>query len=178
MKRETIERLSMDLSAGQLNEDVQALLSEYIAEHPETNKWLLDIQEIYKKTDSAISAKIAPAGTAGKIKLPLKFKFWPIARQVAVIIFAAFIGASIGRCTKKPVVEIKKEYVQVLASSPQIANRSGFNIDNLGEGFWRDKITAILNPSPAKVQTSYNNGTSLFELLERYRQYIKEKHYE
>jgi hypothetical protein len=174
MKREAIERLAVDLSAGQLNEDIQALFNEYVAEHPETNKWLLDMQEIYKTTESAIISKIETGSTAVQVQIPHFSKWQPIARWAAVIILAAFIGASVGRWTKKPVLEIKKEFIKVQIYQAQ-TNKSVFNIDNLSEGFWRDKITVMLNPSSAKEQTSYNNGASL---LDRYTQYIKEKHYE
>jgi hypothetical protein len=178
MEREAIERLAMDLSAGELNEDVQTLFKEYLSEHPKTNKWLQDTQKLYERTEAAISAKIDTAYTGVeetpvKMKLPLKLKWCPIARWAAVIIFTAFLGASIGRWTKKPVLE--KEFIRVPASSTHTVKRQGFNLDDLSEGFWRDKVTAMLNPSPAKMQTSSNAGPSL---LERYKQYIKERHYE
>ena len=158
----------------QLNEDVQALLSEYVAEHPETENWLLDIQEIYRNTESAIISRIETDSKAVEVRMPCFSKWLPIVRWAAVIILAAFIGASVGRWTKKPVIDIKKEYIRAPVSQTQ-TNRSVFNIDNLGEGFWKDKITAMLNPPPAKVQAGSNDSTSL---LEKYRQYIREKHYE
>jgi len=173
MKREAIERLAVDLSAGQLNEDIQALLSEYIAEHPETNQWLVNMQEIYKTTESAIISKIETDSTTVKVQIPHFSKWQPIARWVAVITLAVFIGVSVGRWSKKPVLETRKEFTKVFTSQAQ-TNKYVFNIDNLGEGFWKDKITAMLNTSPAKMQESSNNSS----LLEKYKQYIKEKHYE
>ena len=55
MNCEQIERLAMDSAAEQLNEDVEALLQEYLTEHSEANKLFLDMQEIYENTKVAFN---------------------------------------------------------------------------------------------------------------------------
>ena len=60
MEREAIEKLAMDSAAGQLNEDAETLLKEYLAEHPEAKKWFQDMQEIYANIQVAFNEKTAP----------------------------------------------------------------------------------------------------------------------
>ena len=54
MEREIIERLAVDLAAGELNEDVEALFRSYLAEHSEADKWAQDMLQVYEKTETAI----------------------------------------------------------------------------------------------------------------------------
>ena len=58
MKRERIERLAIDCAARELNEDSEVLFKTYLTEHPDANKWALDIWDIYEKTKEAIDAEI------------------------------------------------------------------------------------------------------------------------
>ena len=46
MEREAIERLAMDSAAGELNQDAEALLRTYLAEHPQANEWAEDMLQI------------------------------------------------------------------------------------------------------------------------------------
>jgi hypothetical protein len=172
MEREAIERLAIDLSAGELNEDAQALFNEYLAGHPEANKWLLDMQETINQTQAAFNAKTASTKPTA-IKPPLQLKWLTFIRWAAVIAIAVCIGAAAGRWSKPAVPQQKPPQVTASIDSP--AKRQGFNLDDLGEGIWRDKVTAMLNPPPQKIHKDYVPGPSMWE---KYRQYIKERHYE
>ena len=103
MEREQIERLAIDSAAGELNEDVQALFDEYLAGHPETKTYVQDMLGIYEKTDAAVVAKTQPAvetdlNTANiSVGSRSRVLWLPIASWAAVVIFAAFVGITVGR---------------------------------------------------------------------------------
>ncbi len=172
MNPETIERLAIDSASGQLSEDVEALLREYLAEHPEENKYFLEMQAIYNKTQIAFDSKITFINQPAENKIPIKFNYFPIIRWAAVIVIAACIGVIAGRISKQDVPQQESKLVVASATSTP---KTGFNLDDLGEGFWRNKITAMLNPSPERIQREYNSSPSL---LEKYRSYLKEKNHE
>jgi hypothetical protein len=177
MKRDIIERLAMDSAAGELNKDMEALFREYLAEHFEAKKWAENLSDVFEKTEAAIAAKIEPADAesnhvAIKIKPISQFKWWLLARWAAVIIFAACIGAAVGRWSKSPVLTQKPDAVLV-SRDPSI--KRGFSLDDIGKSFWRAKATAMLDAKSYREITSYNQSSNLWN---KYRQYIKEKRYE
>lgn len=179
MEREQIERLAIDSAAGQLNEDTQALFKEYLAEHPEANKCVEDMLGIYQMTDTAITEKtkraactdtsIADAGT----KPHSMIYVLPIARWAAVVIFAAFIGIAVGRWTKSPVLVERPG--QFSAYRDSTVKRTGIDIEDTGESFWRQKALAMFQAKPSMARTVSMTGPTLWE---KYRQFIKERHYE
>lgn len=179
MEREQIERLAMDSAAGQLNEDAQMLFEEYLAENPEANNWARDILGIYRKTETAVAEKtkfaIMPDTSmikAGK-KLSSMSHRLPIARWAAVVVFAALTGAAIGWWTKPPV---STERPGLVSTYPNLAvNRTGPDMENTGESFWREKALAMFQAKPSTAHTGSITGPTLWE---KYRQLIKERHYE
>jgi hypothetical protein len=176
MDRERIERLALDSAAGQLNEDAEALLKEYLAEHSEENKWFLEIQEIYSSTQAAFDAKADFTKEQAENKMPRRFSIFPVMRWAAVIIISVCIGAAAGRWSKSELTQPKPEQT-VSSTFSTKGNETSLEdfLDNFGDGFWRDKITAMLNPSPAKI---YREKSSVPSLMEQYRQYLKERNYE
>jgi hypothetical protein len=178
MEREQIERLAMDSAAGQLNEDAQMLFEEYLAEHTEANNWARDMLGIYRKTETAITEKtkraVMPEMSMNKAETkPYSMSYWlPIARWAAVVVLASLIGAAIGRWTKSPVPS-ERPYV---SAYPDLAmNRTGPDMENTGESFWREKALAMFQAKPLTAHTGSITGPTLWE---KYRQLIKEKHYE
>ena len=178
MKRDTIERLAIDSAAGQLNEDAEALLRTYLAEHPQANQWAEDMLQVYKKTEAAINAKIKTAdvgieGVAVKVK-PLSQVSWrPVARWAAVMVLGTLIGfvggrwsetgqthkvtiakAATGRTEIKTLLDLKKKYAGT---------------------FWGDKILASVQSRPYPKRTEYKRNENFWP---NFRQYIKEKNYE
>lgn len=179
MEHDAIERLAIDLAAGELNEDTEALFREYLAEHPEANKQVEDMLVIYEKTEAAIGVKtkhavdtdtsIADIGTK-----PHSMFYWlPIARWAAVVIFAAFIGLTVGRWTKSPV--LPEEPGQATAYPDLTVRKKNFDLDNIGGSFWRNKALAMFQAKPSMAGTVSITGPTLWE---KYRQLIKERHYE
>ena len=73
MNPETIERLAIDSAAGQLNEDIEILLREYLSEHPAEKKCFSEMQEIYNKTQIAFDSKTAFVKDTKENKTPIKF---------------------------------------------------------------------------------------------------------
>ena len=179
MEREQIERLTIDSAAGELNEDMQALFEEYLAEHPEAKTCFESMLGIYQKTDAAIIAKTQHAvetdlNTADiSIKSRSKVLWLPIARWAAVIIFAAFVGIAVGRWSKSPV--LVERPVQMAAYPGPAVQQRNFDLENTGDSFWRDKAIAMMTPRSGSIQKGSATGSSLWE---KYREYIKEKNYE
>ena len=170
MEREAIEKLAMDSAAGQLNEDAETLLQEYLMEHPDANKWFQDMQEIYETTQVVFDTKTAPVKQPTENKPSMKFNWFPVFRLAAVIAIAVTIGASAGRWSKQEVTPQKQQ--QVTASSDTAAKSQGFRLENIGDGFWRDKVMAMLNSSPEEIHRSNIASPSLWE---KYNQYKGEK---
>ncbi len=179
MERDAIERLAIDSSAGELNEDTEALFKAYLAEHPEANKWVEDMLGIYEKTEVAIDAKTkhavrADTGLADVGTKPHSMVRWlPIARWAAVIIFAAFIGVAVGRWSKSPALQPKPQ--RGMVSQGLTVKQPSFDLENIGDSFWRKKAMAMLTSRSSKIHKDYVTGPTLWE---KYRQFIKERHHE
>jgi len=179
MEHDAIERLAIDSAAGELNEDTEALFKEYLAEHPEANKLVDDMLGIYEKTDKAIVAKtkhafrtdtsMADVGTKRHSMVYLL----PIARWAAVVFFAAFIGIAVGRWSRSPVIPERPDQVTARPDS-SVPHRS-FDPDNIGGSFWRKKALAMFQAKPSMAHAVSMTGPTLWE---KYRQYLKERHYE
>jgi len=173
MDRNAIERLAIDSAAGQLNEDAEALLKEYLAEHSEANKWFLDIRDIYGKTQAAFDVKTAFTKQSTGKKPFLKLNWLPVARWAAVVIFAAFIGVTAGRWSKSPTLEPNPQ--RTITSQGPATEQPSFDLESIGESFWREKAVAMLTSPSSRIQKDYVTGPKLWE---KYRQFIKEKNYE
>jgi anti-sigma factor RsiW len=179
MEREQIERLAMDSAAGELNEDAQGLFEEYLAGHPEAKKYVEDMLGIYEKTDAAIIAKTQYAVKAdlntANISIGSHSRVFrlPIARWAAVVIFAAFVGMTAGRWSKSFVLVEKPGKIAAYRDSAE--RQQSFGLENTGDSFWRDKAVAMMTTRPVSIQEDYVTGPGLWE---RYREFIKEKHYE
>ena len=170
MEREAIEKLAIDSAAGQLNEDAETLLQEYLTEHPDAKKWFQDMQEIYETTQVAFNEKTAPVTQPTENKPTLKFNWFPVFRMAAVIAIALTIGAVAGRWSKPQVLQQKQQ--QVTASNDTSTKSQGIRLEDIGEGFWRDKLMAMLNSSPEEIHRSNIAGPSLWK---KYNQYKGEK---
>jgi len=173
MDRVSIERLAIDSAAGQLNEDAEALLKEYLAEHSEANKWFLDIRDIYDKTQAAFDVKTAFTKQPTENKPALKLNWLPVARWAAVVIFAAFIGVAAGRWSKSPASEPNPQ--RTTASQGPAVEQPSFNLESIGGSFWREKAVAMITSPSSEIHRDYVTGPKLWE---KYRQFIKEKNYE
>ncbi|MBN2591497.1 MAG: hypothetical protein JXA96_16650 [Sedimentisphaerales bacterium] len=173
MDREIIERLAMDFSAGELNEDVQTLLQEYLAEHHEENMCFLQMQNIYRDTQETFNTITASFKQNTEKNFPIRFKWIPFIRLAAVIVISACIGIAAGRWSKQDILQ--QESGKVISNYSPFVKKSGLNLDDLGEGFWHNKITAMLNPSPAREHIKSKSGSSL---LEQYKLYLKERNHE
>lgn len=176
LNAEYSEVIHLRFAAGLSYEQIaQALFNEYLAENPQANKWASEMLAAYEKTEAAIDAKVKNVflNQPVKTKPPARLNLLPFIRYAAIIIIAVCIGATAGWWSK-PAPPQQKPKVVVVTSAP-VAKKSGFNLDNLKEGFWRDRITAMLNPKPARIHRNINTGPSLFE---QYQKYIKERNHE
>lgn len=170
MDRESIERLAIDSAAGQLNEDAEALLKEYLAEHSQAGEWFTDIKEIYDNTQAVFDTKTAPAKTESKPAQ--KIYRLPVVRRAAIIIFAVFLGAAAGRWSNSPSPVEKPG--RITAYHDPDTSKMSLNPDDIGESFWRRKAVAMITSSSG-IKKDHVTGPKLWE---KYRQFIKEKNYE
>ncbi|MHC4325315.1 MAG: hypothetical protein ACYSUX_13715 [Planctomycetota bacterium] len=176
MEREAIERLAIDSAAGELNEDAEALLRIYLAEHSQANKWAEDVRQIYDKTEAAIKTKTARAGEGNVISgiTPAsQVKWLSLARWAALIALGIIIGFTagrrekIGRTYKIALRESSRDSKQVETVSDLKERYSGT--------FWGDKMLALLEHKPSQ---RYKANLRSAGAWDKYRQYIKEKNYE
>jgi hypothetical protein len=174
MERDIVERLAMDSASGELSEDMEAIFKEYLAEHPDENKWAEDMMRICQATQMTVDAKTNRAAIADvDIKPRLMVRLLPIARWAAVVIFAAFIGIAAGRWSKSPVISERPAHIT--AFSDLTVERPGLDLEGVGESFWQRKALAMLTSPSSQIHGDYVTGPKLWE---RYRQFIKEKNYE
>lgn len=86
----------------------------------------------------------------------------------AVVIFVFAIGLSVGRWSTPPQTQLSllnlPGYALTMPTHPAVQQ---------ADGFWQQKALAAMQPRPySQIQTTKIN------LLNAYRQYLKEKHYE
>jgi len=176
MEREAIERLAIDSAAGELNEDAEALLRTYLAEHPQANKWAEDLRQIYNKTEAAIKTKTAHAGV-GKVTpviTPVSQVSWlSVARWAAVIVLGIMIGFTAGRLgvPDKTHRIVLQEYSR---DSKPIETVTDLKEKYAGT-FWGDKMLALLEHKPGH---RFEANLRDIKSWDTYRQYMKEKHNE
>jgi hypothetical protein len=176
MEREPIERLAIDLAAGELNEDAEVLLRSYLAEHPEANKWAQDMLQVYEKTQAAIEAKTTGAYAGGeaaevstKTLSPTRWR--PVARWAAVVVFAVGAGFAVGRWS---VVTETRKPVAAKSTFRAVASQNLLDLKAKYEGtFWADKIISSLEPKPHPKRAE-NKWTGTF--WSSLKPYMKEKH--
>ncbi|MHC4154929.1 MAG: hypothetical protein ACYST6_08420 [Planctomycetota bacterium] len=176
MERDTIERLAIDLAAGELNEDAEVLLRSYLAEHPEANKWAQAMLQAYEKTEAAIEAKTTGAyagveATAVSTKTLSPTRWWPVARWAAVAVFAVGVGFTVGRWS---VVTETRKPVAAKSTLRPVVSQNLLDLKAKYEGtFWADKIISSLEPK-AHPKHKGNKWTGTF--WSSLKPYMKEKH--
>ncbi len=174
MKRERIERLAIDCAAGELNEDGEVLFRMYLAEHPEENQWAEDMMRIYEQTEAAIDAKTTD-GYAGdkapfvkKRNLLLQLKWQRFGHWAAAVIFATFIGFTVGRWN----INSKMDRIVSMDNwSPKQVRTVSDLKEKYAGTFWGDKMLALLESRP--VQRSKSNFDGGF--WDKYKQYKGEQ---
>ncbi|MHC4187877.1 MAG: hypothetical protein ACYSRQ_06760 [Planctomycetota bacterium] len=177
MEREIIERLAMDSVSDELNEDTKVLLQAYLAEHSQENLWAEEMFKLYETTKAAVKTK-TNQGNAEPFKTihkntSLRINIISLGRWAAVIIFAVAIGAGLGRLSKKP--ELISGPVKTVTSNSSQRLQPGDLVVMPTEGFWREKAVSMLTPKHAP---HYEERIPLDQLWKRYKQFIKEKHYD
>jgi len=178
MKRERIERLAIDVAAGELNEDAEALLNAYLAEHPKAKQWAEQMLTTYEKTQEAIAEKTSwantTAGTPFVGKKPTGWVKWrSVGRWAAVVTFSIIIGFAAGRWGTTD------EAMGIALMEPTRGPAPVKTVSDLKEKyagtFWGDKMLALLEHRPAQQYKADLHSVSLWD---RYRLYKKEKRYE
>jgi hypothetical protein len=178
MKRETIERLAIDVAAGELNEDAEALFNAYLAEHPQAKEWAEQMSTTYENTQEAIAEKTSWANTtAGTTFVGKKLTGWvrwrSVGRWAAVVVLSIVIGFAAGRWGTTD------ETTEVALSEPEQGLTPVKTASDLKEKyagtFWGDKMLALLEHKPAQQYKADLHSVSLWD---KYRLYKKESRYE
>jgi hypothetical protein len=153
MEREIIERLAIDSAAGELNEDVEALLRAYLAEHPEAGPDSEEMLRVYKETAAAIEAKTrnanAVAGVPAVKVNRLPYLNWrSFGRWAAALIVGALIGFAGGR--RQTTGETGGvAFVQPQRPAEQVKTISDLKEEYAGT-FWGDKVLALMEQKPGR----------------------------
>ncbi|MHC4355231.1 MAG: hypothetical protein ACYS0H_21225 [Planctomycetota bacterium] len=178
MERDAIERLAIDSASGELNDDAETLLREYLAGHAEANRWAEEVQWLCEKTEAAIRAKTKNAGAgierAAVGKEPaLRVKWRPAARWAAAVVFAAIIGFTVGRREKSD-TRYEPALPQSASAPRQVKTVSDLREQYAGT-FWGDKMLAVLEHRPGQRRKANQHDERFWD---RYGQYRKEKRHE
>jgi hypothetical protein len=151
MEREIIERLAIDSAAGELNEDVEALLRAYLAEHPEAGPDSEEMLRVYKETAAAIEAKTRGADDAmAAVRMNrLRYPAWrSFGRLAAALIVGALIGFAGGR--RQTTGETGGvAFVQPQRPAEQVKTISDLKEEYAGT-FWGDKVLALMEQKPGR----------------------------
>ena len=167
MDRDTIERLAMDMAAGELNQDMQALLKEYLAENHQANQWAEQMLEVFSRTEDAINTKTADAKALTATKPSVFSMRWePIARWVAVILVGAGIGFLVGHKSHSPAIQKVTNNSYVAAADPV---RTFADFKKRYEGtFWGDKILSSFERANRPGRSRSISSPSLLHDLDEY----------
>ena len=171
MERESIERLVLDSAMGELNEDAEMLLSEYLSEHSEAKQWSIEMLADYEMTASAVNTKtkeaglMPPAESVKKAAVLLKLNWRPIARWAAVVIFASLAGVGVGRRSTERKFHAKSSFLETERNVP--TKRSVANVLRDGESFWHKKAIAFLEPGKYPKRKPFARKTNLLELYRK-----------
>ena len=167
MDRDTIERLAMDMAAGELNEDMQALLNEYLAENHQANQWAEQMLDIFARTEDAISIKTTSTKALIATKPGrLSMRWQPIARWAAVILVVAGIGFLVGRRSHVPATEKVITNSYVVATAPV---RTLADFKKRYEGtFWGDKILSSFERANRPGRSRRISSQSFLHDLDKY----------
>ena len=171
MERESIERLAIDSAMGELNEDAEMLLIEYLAEHSEAKQWSIEMLADYNMAASAVNTKTKETATTSRMTFVKKPKIlsglnWrPIARWAAVVVFASLVGMGFGRWSKEEGYYAKTSHEKIEHNLP--VKRSVANVLRDDGSFWHKKAVAFLEPSKYPRRKPFIKKANLLELYRK-----------
>lgn len=162
MERQIIERLAMDAALGELNEDTEALLNAYMAEHPDARQWAEQMSATCTRTQDAIRAKTrrseAPAcPPAAFVRQRMPVRWAGAVRWAAVIVISFLIGMGTGRRPEPSMVAPPTNVAAEMAPSAGHDRSWQEIVREPGNGFWESKAAAMWQSKPyqaAKPQPS------------------------
>jgi hypothetical protein len=173
MERETIERLAMDRTLGELDADTTALFDAYLGEHPEMQPWAKGMSQTCDRTRMAITEKTRTVATKEALREArthqLRAVPWrTLARWAAVVLISLGIGAGLGRRSRPDASAPRPVVVQ----APPAPARAGWQqiIGTSEDSFWQAKALAMVQP---KVSELPRPRVARKGFWDRYRQTIK-----
>jgi hypothetical protein len=167
MDRDAIERLAIDMAAEELNEDMQALLKEYLAGNHQANEWAEQMLDVFAKTEDAITAKttddkVPIAAATGRSEM----RWQPVARWAAVIMITATIGFLVGRRFHTPTAEKVTPTTYAVAAAP-VRTLADFK-ERYEDTFWGDKILSSFERTDQLQRSRRISSRSLLHDLDEY----------
>jgi hypothetical protein len=171
MERQMIERLAMDAALGELNEDAEALLNAYLAEHAEARTWAQSMTAVCAQTRNAIDTRTTRNDTLTVPALLRTSIHWArAARWAAVVMVSLLIGVGIGR-RPEPLATAPPVNV-VLDTTRRATVRSWQEIVRApGNGFWESKAAAVWQSKPYRTSVSQPNLWEAFKQLQKGHDY-------
>lgn len=154
MTNEQLERLAMDRACGQMNEDTEALLAAYLAEHPEAQQIAGAFAGVCGRCEKALTAmQTKPLPRA--IESPKRLFIGPrilTYRHAAMLLLGVLLGLAIGRLGTPAAPQ-----EQFAAGPDSVKTKSGSPLASIEDGFWKEKADALKKPKlwavDAKTQT-------------------------
>jgi anti-sigma factor RsiW len=172
MNAERIERLAMDRSLGELNEDAAVLFDTYLAEHPEVQALAQSMSETCAQTRRAIDSKTREESAVHHVagtRCPWsRWIHWArFGRWAAVVAVSVGIGVTIGQWSRPQVPAQDSQVVQAEpAGSPDDWQPV---LSSQRQGFWQNKALALLQTRPYESSGSHEQQTSLWGRYKRLR---------
>jgi hypothetical protein len=166
MEHQIIERLAMDAALGELNEDAEALLDAYLAEHPDARRWAQHMQTVCARTQEAIDIKTrrkdAPTCIPAAIRPQRIVVPWArLGRWAAVVAISLIAGAVIGRWAGTHAIAPETNVAVETMHSGGFKNWQEL-LSEPGKGFWEAKAAAIWRSEPRR---NANPQRNLWETL-------------
>ncbi len=176
MERETIERLAMDQSFGEMDADTTALFEAYLAEHAEAQALAQAMSQACVRTRQAVDRRTqtAPLTHRTASLIGVQRLTWSApARWAAVILLSLSIGVIAGRWSRPEALPAKTIVVRTQPSRPGEGWRQ--MLSQSEHGFWGAKAVAMLQP---RTEASPEAHAGRRGLWDRYRQFTKESNHE
>jgi hypothetical protein len=169
MERETIERLAMDATVGELNEDAETLLNAYLAEHPDMRDWAQQMDAACTRVRKALDT-----GTRGNDVPTISIRRhpsirWAVAgRWAAVVMIAVLAGIQIGR---RPEPVPNEQLTGVTIETARSGSFRSWQDILRGNGFWESKAAAVRQATPRRASAPQPSLWEAFGQLQKGHNY-------
>lgn len=174
MERHAIERLAMDATLGELNEDAAALFEAYLTEHPEARQWTEPMKGICQRTQKAVAAKtgsmaLSPRHSATRTRSTVCVCLTSAGRWVAVVLVSLALGAIAGRGLMSRDGSPSRSARSTQTTHNSVQEDWQAVVGGRGQSFWEAKVAATLRRQHSPAGGSYEPRPSPWEMLKQHQ---------